>query len=95
MSIPAIESVLDKMQIQTLQASNIAKPQPVQAGFATQLVQAVGKINETRMNATNKVQAFTLVPLSNDKVLHLHRHNFLISSHELITHLYAHFKSNC
>ncbi len=46
MSIPAIESVLDKMQIQTLQASNIAKPQPVQAGFATQLVQAVGKINE-------------------------------------------------
>ena len=60
MSIPAIESVLDKMQIQTLQASNIAKPQPVQAGFATQLVQAVGKINETRVNATNKVQAFTL-----------------------------------
>ena len=51
MSIPAIESVLDKMQIQTLQASNIAKPQPVQAGFATQLVQAVGTVSYTHLRA--------------------------------------------
>ncbi|AWK41752.1 flagellar hook-basal body complex protein FliE [Photorhabdus laumondii subsp. laumondii] len=60
MSIQAIESVLQLMQAQALQAASIAKPLPLQSGFASQLMAAVGKINQTRLNATKRAQDFTL-----------------------------------
>ncbi|OTA17643.1 flagellar hook-basal body protein FliE [Xenorhabdus vietnamensis] len=60
MSIQAIEGVLQQMQTQALQAANVAKPIPVQGGFASQLTAAVGKINETRLSAEKKAQDFTL-----------------------------------
>ncbi|KAA1189049.1 flagellar hook-basal body complex protein FliE [Photorhabdus heterorhabditis] len=60
MSIPAIEGVLQQMQAQALQAASIAKPIPLQGGFTSQLATAVGKINQTRLNATKQAQDFTL-----------------------------------
>ncbi|MDX7990821.1 flagellar hook-basal body complex protein FliE [Xenorhabdus littoralis] len=60
MSIQAIEGVLQQMQTQALQAANIAKPMPVQGGFASQLTAAVEKINHTRLNAVKQAQDFTL-----------------------------------
>ncbi|KGM29226.1 MULTISPECIES: flagellar hook-basal body complex protein FliE [Photorhabdus] len=60
MSIQAIEGVLQQMQAQALQAASIAKPMPLQGGFASQLTAAIGKINQTRLNATKQTQDFTL-----------------------------------
>ncbi|MCT8344921.1 MULTISPECIES: flagellar hook-basal body complex protein FliE [Photorhabdus] len=60
MSIQAIEGVLQLMQAQASQAASIAKPIPLQSGFASQLMAAVGKINQTRLNATKQTQDFTL-----------------------------------
>ncbi|WP_237387162.1 flagellar hook-basal body complex protein FliE [Xenorhabdus sp. Sc-CR9] len=60
MSIQAIEGVLQQMQTQALQAANIAKPLPVQSGFASQLTAAVEKINQTRLSAVKQAQDFTL-----------------------------------
>ncbi|PHM61065.1 flagellar hook-basal body complex protein FliE [Xenorhabdus ishibashii] len=60
MSIPVIEGVLQQMQVQVLQAANIAKPMPIQDGFASQLTAAVEKINQTRLRATKQAQDFTL-----------------------------------
>ncbi|CAM3220470.1 flagellar hook-basal body complex protein FliE [Xenorhabdus nematophila] len=60
MSIQAIEGVLQQMQVQALQAANIAKPVPVQSGFASQLTAAVEKINQTRLNSDKQAKNFTL-----------------------------------
>ncbi|MDE9495573.1 flagellar hook-basal body complex protein FliE [Xenorhabdus bovienii] len=60
MSIQAIEGVLQQMKVQALQATNIAKPMPVQGGFASHLTAAVEKINQTRLSATKLSQDFTL-----------------------------------
>ncbi|MDC9592687.1 flagellar hook-basal body complex protein FliE [Xenorhabdus sp. IM139775] len=60
MSIPAIEGVLQQMQTQALQAASIAKPMPVQGGFASQLTAAVEKINQTRLGTVKQAQSFTL-----------------------------------
>ncbi|BET97128.1 flagellar hook-basal body complex protein FliE [Xenorhabdus taiwanensis] len=60
MSIPAIEGVLQQMQVQALQAANIANPMPIQGSFASQLTTAVEKINQTRLSATRQAQDFTL-----------------------------------
>ncbi len=60
MSIQAIEGVLQQMQVQVLQAENLAKPMPIQDGFASQLTSAVEKINKNRLNAAKQAQDFTL-----------------------------------
>ncbi|MDR0217987.1 MAG: flagellar hook-basal body complex protein FliE, partial [Enterobacteriaceae bacterium] len=60
MSIPAIEGVLQQMQTQALQAANIAKPMPIQGGFASQLTAAVEKINQANIGAAKQAENFTL-----------------------------------
>ncbi|CDG21697.1 Flagellar hook-basal body complex protein fliE [Xenorhabdus poinarii G6] len=60
MSIQAIEGVLQQMQVQVLQAENMAKPMPIQDGFASQLTSAVEKINKNRLDAAKQAQDFTL-----------------------------------
>ncbi|AJJ11609.1 flagellar hook-basal body complex protein FliE [Yersinia rohdei] len=60
MSVQGIEGVLQQLQVTALQASNSAKTLPVEAGFATELKAAIGKISDNQQTARTLAQNFEL-----------------------------------
>lgn len=60
MSIPAIQSVIAQMTTKMVSINNSQLAAAPQTGFASHLLNAVAKINQTRVNASQKAQALTL-----------------------------------
>lgn len=60
MSIPAIQSVIAQMTTEMVSINNSQLAVAPQTGFASHLLNAVAKINQTRVNASQKAQALTL-----------------------------------
>ncbi|CNJ95878.1 flagellar basal body protein [Yersinia frederiksenii] len=60
MSVQGIEGVLQQLQVTALQASNSAKTLPAEAGFASELKAAIGKISENQQHARTQAQNFEL-----------------------------------
>ncbi|CNK27440.1 flagellar basal body protein [Yersinia frederiksenii] len=60
MSVQGIEGVLQQLQVTALQASNSAKALPAEAGFASELKAAIGKISENQQTARTLAQNFEL-----------------------------------
>ncbi|HGJ5868078.1 flagellar hook-basal body complex protein FliE [Arsenophonus nasoniae] len=60
MSIPAIQSVIAQMTTDMVSKNSIPLTATAQSGFASHLINAVGKINQTRVTASQKAQALTL-----------------------------------
>ncbi|WP_145484133.1 flagellar hook-basal body complex protein FliE [Yersinia aldovae] len=60
MSVQGIEGVLQQLQVSALQASGSVKTLPVEAGFASELKAAIGKISDNQQHARTQAQNFTL-----------------------------------
>lgn len=60
MSVQGIEGVLQQLQVTALQASGSAKTLPAEAGFASELKTAIGKISENQQTARTLAQNFEL-----------------------------------
>lgn len=60
MSIPAIQAVIAQMVAEKVSSNNSQLTAAPQSGFASHLFNAVGKINQTRVTASQKAQALTL-----------------------------------
>lgn len=60
MSVQGIEGVLQQLQVTALQASGSAKNLPAEAGFASELKAAIGKISENQQVARTSAQNFEL-----------------------------------
>lgn len=60
MSIPAIQAVIAQMTTEKVSINHNQLTTAPQSGFASHLLNAVGKINQTRVTASQKAQALTL-----------------------------------